>query len=135
MIETIIETKKAPVHNITSLKTFDGNTLDITENKRIRNVEIVDITDNDRLFLKEISTSYKESNDSYDNEIQFFINLHDIDIDLVGMNCIRMNANTDLVRFIDNLLFENIFASTSYEKNKPIFTHLHIFTHDLYVEI
>lgn len=132
MIQTIIETRKAPVHEIKSLKTFDGNTLDITVNKRIRNVEIVDITDNDRLFLKDISTSYKESNNAYDNEIQFYIDLQYCDVDLIGMTCIRMNANTDLVRFIDNVLFENIFDGNV---NKPTYTHLHIFTHDLDIEI
>ena len=132
MIQTIIETRKAPVHKITSLKTFDGKTFDRTENKRIRNVEIVDITDNDRLFLKEISTSYKESNDAYDNEIQFYLDLKGCDIDSIAMSCIRINANTDLVRFIDNVLFENIFDGNV---NKPTYTHLHIFTHDLDVEI
>ena len=130
----MIEAKIAPVHEIKSLKTFDGKTFEKTENKIIRNVEIVDITDNDRLFLKEISTSYKESNNSYDNEIQFFLDLKGCDIDLIAMSCIRINANTDLVRFIDNVLFENIFASTSY-RDKPTYTHLHIFTHDLDIEI
>ena len=130
----MIKTKTAPIKAVkvqeTKTKTFSISThkiLDSTENKRIRNAEIVDLTDNDRKFLKDISDSYKESYLAYDNEIQFNINLVGLDIyEMVG-TCLVYKANIDLAKFIYNLLFDNICDSNL---DKPIYTHLHIYTYD-----
>ena len=128
----MLKLKNAPTPGVqeTKTKTFSISThkiLDSTENKRIRNAEIVDLTDNDRDFLKEISSSYKESRLAHQNEIQFNIDLVDFDVyRMVGM-CLICNANIDLAKFINNLLFDNICEMNL---DKPIYTHVHIYTYD-----
>ena len=131
MIKT--KTAPAPAVKVQETKTlkildFDGNSCEeTTEIKRTRYLTIVDITDNDREFLKEISHSYKESNHAYHNEIGFYIGLVDLDVDYIVTMCLGYKANIDLAKFIYNLLFDNICNSKS---DKPIYTHVHIYTYD-----
>ena len=131
----MLKTKTAPAKTVKVEETktlkildFDGNSCEeTTEIKRTIYLTIVDITDNDREFLKEISHSYKESNHAYHNEIGFYISLVDRNIDeIVGM-CLVYKANIDLAKLIYNVLFDNIVDSNF---KKPIYTHLHIWTYD-----
>ena len=126
------KTAPAPAVKVQETKTLkildDGNSYEeTTEIKRIRYLTIVDITDNDREFLKEISHSYKESNHAYQNEIGFYIGLVDLDVDYMVAMCLIFKANIELAKFINNVLFDNIVDSNF---KKPIYTHIHIWTYD-----
>ena len=130
----MLKTKTAPVKTVKvketkTLKILDGLTygFDRTDIRRIIYLTLVDITDNDREFLKEISHSYKESCFAYQNEIGFYIGLGHSNIDEMVENCLIFKANIDLVKLIYNLRFDNICNAKS---DKPIYTHVHIYTYD-----
>ena len=126
----MLKTKTAPapavkVQETKTLKILDGNIFEETKRIKEKHVTMLDITDNDRLFLNYISYASKFIiEDGNSNDFTYYISLDEhFSMSQTALYCVTYEANTKIGKFINNIGFKNLM-------NKLGYTDIIIYTRD-----